>query len=237
LSRYDEFDIRVEGPPDPTTCYVMDIKHIDGAVRRGVLPLLREAVAAQRSGAGVCVVTLLVRSIVPGIARELGPGAALRSVRWRLTPFHSLEARMEMPTEVLVRERFDFAASHRLHVPSLSVEENQRLFGKCNNPKGHGHNYQFEPCVSVSSADASFPLRELELACDRAILRRFDHKYLNEDCREFDVSRGGENPSIENIARVFHSLLAEELRLTTPAMRLVHLTVWETDRTSATYPA
>jgi hypothetical protein len=58
------------------------------------------------------------------------------------------------PAAVIIRQKFDFAAAHRLHTPSLSEEENRRIFGKCNNPSGHGHNYQVEPAVEVE-LDAS----------------------------------------------------------------------------------
>ena len=153
-----------------------------------------------------------------------------------------------------IRQRFDFSASHRLHVPGLSDEENRRLFGKCNNPGGHGHNYQFEACVAVPSAPdlqpvssstsprqppapAPFTLETLERLADEAIIRRFDHKNLTTDTDEFCPERGGVNATVENIARFFHGLLEQTLRNAAPDVRLRSVTVWETDRTSACYPA
>jgi 6-pyruvoyltetrahydropterin/6-carboxytetrahydropterin synthase len=66
-------------------------------------------------------------------------------------------------------------------------------------------------------------------------LDKFDHTHLNEDTQEFNQSQGGLNPSVENIAKVFYQLLAPELARAHPGTTLASMTVWETDRTSATY--
>jgi 6-pyruvoyltetrahydropterin/6-carboxytetrahydropterin synthase len=146
---------------------------------------------------------------------------------------------MEVQTMHLahLRQKFDFAASHRLHNPTLSDDENRRLYGKRNNPRGHGHNYQFEPCIEVEAGEGApaFTLEMLETLAKQAILDRFDHRHLNEDTAEFRQP-GGLNPSVENIAKVFYDLLrAEMLAMNLPG-RLRHVTVWETDRTCATFP-
>jgi 6-pyruvoyltetrahydropterin/6-carboxytetrahydropterin synthase len=170
--------------------------------------------------------------------------AALRgtvaAVRWYLSPYYSVEVVKSEPSVVLLRQRFDFAASHRLHVPALSDEENRAAFGKCNNPRGHGHNYQVEPAVAVRLKDGRqpFALPQLERVVEDTIIRRFDHKHLNEDTPEFAYS--GPHPvtsSVENIARVFFDLLAPAVRLASPEAELRSVTVWETDRTCSTYPA
>jgi 6-pyruvoyltetrahydropterin/6-carboxytetrahydropterin synthase len=176
---------------------------------------------------------------VQELARAMG--GILESVRWRLSPYYSVEVstsgspNSSSPTTALLRQRFDFAAAHRLNVPTLTPEENRALFGKCNNPSGHGHNYQVEPVVEVPLDRPAFSLQDLERAVQSAIIDRFDHKHLNQDTEEFCVERGGVNPSVENIARVFFDLLSA--RLADAPVRLRSITVWETDRTSATYPA
>lgn len=224
---YCELDIVVAGEPDGVTGYLMDIKAIDEAVRASALPVVRRAVHEQQEPAGV----------IAEVARELraGIGAGFKSVVWRLTPCYALEVSMADTRVALLRQRFDFAASHRLHVPALSDEENRRLFGKCNYPSGHGHNYQFEASVRVPTGGQGFALPELEEVADRVILSRFDHRHLNEDAAEFDQRRGGVNPSVENIARVFFDLLAPAIKA--KGAELASVTVWETDRTCATYPA
>lgn len=230
LGAHYECEVVVVGEPDATTGYLKDIKEIDRAVHRAVLPIVTHAF---REGAGP--VSRLVLRATEALGRELPD---LRSLRLRLTPYYSLEMDRRTMNTILLRQRFDFAAAHRLHVPSMSDEENRRVFGKCNNPRGHGHNYQFEPTVRVrlgEGATQAFSLSHLEALADRVLLQRFDHKHLNEDTAEFATGSGA-NPSVENIARVFFGLLAPEVRKTAGDAELVSLTVWETDRTSATFP-
>jgi 6-pyruvoyltetrahydropterin/6-carboxytetrahydropterin synthase len=231
LGAHYECDVRVAGEPSATTGYLKDIKDIDRAVHRAVLPIVTHAF---REGGGP-VSKVLMRA-TDALAREL---PELRSLRVRLTPTYSLEMDRRAMNAILLRQRFDFAAAHRLHVPTLSAEENQRVFGKCNNPRGHGHNYQFEPAIRVrlgEGATQGFTLSHLEALADRVLLQRFDHKHLNEDTEEFATGTGV-NPSVENIARVFFDLLAPEVRKSASDAELLSITVWETDRTSATFPA
>lgn len=145
----------------------------------------------------------------------------------------------QTPTVALLRQQFDFAAAHRLHVPTLSDEENRRIFGKCNNLRGHGHNYRVEPCVEVSVQQGGPPaisLAEFERLTVEHIIARFDHTHLNDDTAEFNTARGGMNPSVENIARVCFERLAPAIRAAAPGAKLRYVTVWETDKTSSTYP-
>lgn len=97
--------------------------------------------------------------------------------------------------------RYPFCASHRLHVDSLSPEENRDLFGKCNNPYGHGHNYVLEVSV-VGEPDAETGMLVDRAALDRivreSILPRIDHKDMNADVPEFSEL----NPTTENLAQV-----------------------------------
>ena len=84
--------------------------------------------------------------------------------------------------------RYCFAASHRLHSAQLGEEENQRIYGKCNNPYGHGHNYVVEVAVSgpVDPATGMIAnLSELDAFVEREVIEPFDHKYLNEEIAEF----------------------------------------------------
>jgi 6-pyruvoyltetrahydropterin/6-carboxytetrahydropterin synthase len=183
--------------------------------------------------------------IIAALRDSLGP--RLEAVRWRLSPYYSLEmtasSEAKPPvfpaTTAILRQRFDFAAAHRLHLPTLSTEQNQALFGKCNNPTGHGHNYQFEPSVVVpaTAGTPGFTLQDLERLSQSTIIERFDHKHLNQDTAEFDLARGGVNPTVENIARVFYELLSKAIAAMGKGATLRTITVWETDRTSATYPA
>jgi 6-pyruvoyltetrahydropterin/6-carboxytetrahydropterin synthase len=78
--------------------------------------------------------------------------------------------------------RYHFAASHRLHLPDASFAENQQIYGKCNNPHGHGHNYTVEVTVSGAVDQATgmvCNLADLDNFTHREILERFDHMNLN----------------------------------------------------------
>lgn len=80
--------------------------------------------------------------------------------------------------------RYHFAASHRLHSDHLTEEENRQVFGKCNNPFGHGHNYVLEVKVSGNVDPATgmiANLCDLDAFVDDAVLQSFDHKSLNDD--------------------------------------------------------
>ena len=158
---------------------------------------------------------------------------------------------------VTITRSFEFAAAHRLHVPELSEEENRRIFGKCGNPSGHGHNYVLEVTVSGEPDSASGTIVDLptfEATVQERVIDRFDHKHLNVDCAEFATL----NPTVENIARVIWDLLADVLgRCAVPhpeagcarqrdgapsptewgtqRCRLYAVRVWETPRTFAEY--
>jgi len=84
--------------------------------------------------------------------------------------------------------RYRFAASHRLHNAQLSAAENERVYGKCNNPHGHGHNYTVEIRVSgrVDPATGMIAnLTGLDAFVQREVLDAFDHRSLNEDVPAF----------------------------------------------------
>jgi 6-pyruvoyltetrahydropterin/6-carboxytetrahydropterin synthase len=84
--------------------------------------------------------------------------------------------------------RYRFAASHRLHTSQLTEAENDRVFGKCNNPYGHGHNYVLEVSLSGKvDPDTGMiaNLVDLDAFVERHVLEEFDHHSLNEDVAAF----------------------------------------------------
>ena len=134
---------------------------------------------------------------------------------------------------VTVTQSFEFSAAHRLYCKHFSDEENRRVFGKCANPTGHGHNYVVEVGVAVSPdttnvrADALPPIDEIERVVKERVINPFDHKHLNIDCEEFAEL----NPSVENITRVIWSKLEQAFA---PA-RLACVRLYETPKTWAEY--
>ena len=97
-----------------------------------------------------------------------------------------------------VTRRYQFAASHRLHAPQLSADENRKLYGKCNNPYGHGHNYVVEVSARGpldGSGRAADPDRLDELV-EQQVLAPLSHRNLNLDVNSFDRLV----PTSENLA-------------------------------------
>ena len=124
---------------------------------------------------------------------------------------------------------YRFSASHRLNSPELSETENQRLYGKCNNPYGHGHNYVVEVTMSgpVDSQTGMIAnLGELDPYVEREVVEAFDQKYLNEEVPEFRTSV----PTTENVAREIYRRLE-----TFPSARLERVRIQETSNNSFEY--
>ena len=91
---------------------------------------------------------------------------------------------------IYVTRRAEFSASHYYHNPDLSPEENRRLFGKCNNPHGHGHNYTLEVTVAGEvdpTTGMVMDLKELKKLLEAEVLEQMDHKFLNEEVAVFST--------------------------------------------------
>ena len=83
---------------------------------------------------------------------------------------------------VYLTRKIEFSASHLYHNPAFSAEENRRVFGKCNNPHGHGHNYVLEVTVAGEPDPATgmvLDLKELKEILQREVTDRMDHRFLN----------------------------------------------------------
>lgn len=121
--------------------------------------------------------------------------------------------------------RYRFSASHRLDTPALSPEENRKLYGKCNNPHGHGHDYVLEITVDGPvDQDGQVVNREaLDAVVRERVLARLDHKNLNVDVPEL----AGSVATTENLATLVEGALAKGWTL--PA-RLAKVRISETAR-------
>jgi 6-pyruvoyltetrahydropterin/6-carboxytetrahydropterin synthase len=131
--------------------------------------------------------------------------------------------------KVELGRRYRFAASHRLHSEQLSEEENWRVYGKCNNPYGHGHNYVVEVRVSGKvdpTTGMIANLAELDGFVEREVLEPFDHKSLNEDVAAFR----DRVPTTENLCMEIFQRLK-----TFPKARLESVRVEETGNNSFEY--
>lgn len=125
-----------------------------------------------------------------------------------------------------------FNAAHRLHNPAWTEERNDAIFGKCNNPNFHGHNYELivtitgEPDLMTGYV---YDLKELSNLIKATILEHFDHKNLNLDTPYFKTL----NPTAENIAMVIWRILRQQID---PKFEL-KIKLYETERNFVEYPA
>ena len=131
--------------------------------------------------------------------------------------------------KLTLHRRYAFAASHRLHSPQLSEDENWRAYGKCNNPYGHGHNYVVEVAVSgpVDPETGMIAnLADLDSYVQREVLDAFDHAYLNEQVPAFQKIV----PTTENVCREIFRRLERF-----PAARLERIRIQETSLNNFEY--
>jgi 6-pyruvoyltetrahydropterin/6-carboxytetrahydropterin synthase len=129
-----------------------------------------------------------------------------------------------------VTRRETFNAAHRLHNPALSDAENTEIFGLCNNPNYHGHNYVLEVWVDGEidpKTSYVIDLKVLSLIIKEEVSDPFDHRNLNLDCPEFKNL----NPTAENIALVIYNKLRARLE----SKFEIEVRLWETDRNSVFY--
>lgn len=134
--------------------------------------------------------------------------------------------------KVAVIRKAHFNAAHRLHNPEWDQEMNRKIFGKCNNPNFHGHNYDLEVKVIGEVEPKTgyvIDMKVLKDIMEEHVLQRFDHKNLNLDTAEFrDL-----NPTAENIAIVIYDLLRAQL----PEKFDLYIKLFETERNYVEYPA
>lgn len=139
---------------------------------------------------------------------------------------------MSTPRKVAVIRREHFNAAHRLHNPQWDEATNQKVFGKCNNPHFHGHNYELEVKVTGEIDPRTgyvMDMKILSYIIHEHVIERFDHRNLNLDTEEFKNL----NPTAENIVVVIYQLLRPHID---PAFDL-HIRLYETPRNVVEFPA
>ena len=137
-----------------------------------------------------------------------------------------------MNKKVAVYRKEHFNAAHRLNNPAWDEVTNQRVFGKCNNPHFHGHNYELVIKVTGVPDPATGYVMDMKILSDIAqqnVLERFDHKNLNDDTVEFKNL----NPTAENIVVVIYNILRDKIDLKLD----LQIRLYETERNFVEYPA
>ena len=132
--------------------------------------------------------------------------------------------------KVRVTRRLHFSAAHRLHSDGMTAEENARIYGLCNSPNFHGHNYELDVTVEGEVDPTTGYVADLGRIRDvteEVVIRDLDHRNLNEDV---DWLRGV-IPSTENLIVKIWERLTDRM----PSGRLARLVLWETPRNYAEY--
>jgi 6-pyruvoyltetrahydropterin/6-carboxytetrahydropterin synthase len=130
-----------------------------------------------------------------------------------------------------VYRKTHFNAAHRLHNPNFDEKTNQEIFGLCNNPHYHGHNYELiVKLVGHVNPETGYvyDLKTLNDLLNQEIVERFDHRNLNLDTVEFKNLI----PTVENIARVIYEILRPKIDSTID----LEITLYETPRNFVVYP-
>ncbi|MEP7164250.1 MAG: 6-carboxytetrahydropterin synthase [Ferruginibacter sp.] len=136
-----------------------------------------------------------------------------------------------MDNKVAVYRKEHFNAAHRLYNPLWDDAKNDAVFGKCNNPNYHGHNYELVvKLVGIPDKETGYVM-DIKLLSDlinKYVIEKFDHRNLNEDCMEFKIL----NPTAENIAIVIYNILRPKI----DEKLYLQLRLYETERNFVEYP-
>jgi 6-pyruvoyltetrahydropterin/6-carboxytetrahydropterin synthase len=224
LGYYFTLHTTLTGEVDPASRYLRNIKEIDAIARKVGIPVVEDAVRQNTFGGGGRVLQTLFDRLKDG-----WPPATLDCLSLAISPYQKWEIRRQEVPMVRLSQKFEFSASHRLHNPSLADDVNTQTYGKCNNPHGHGHNYELQVTVAgvPDSSGMIINVPDLERIVSDTVVRKFDHKNLNVELTEFkDVI-----PTVENIAMTIYRLLKPALGKT----KLASVTVWETPKTWCEY--
>jgi len=231
FGQFVRLQVTLEGKLDPRSSYLRNIKDVDDAVRQRVIEYLdsqkRLALSSQphfASRSPACDAF--------GFLRSGWEPDKLHAVTLWLTPYLALtQLASEYPMHTRLSQKFEFSASHRLHNPSLTDEENARVFGKCNHANGHGHNYEVQVTLRGGTNEHGLLIEvpNFEKIVGEFALRKLDHKNLNVDVPEF----ASLIPTVENIAMVVFRMLKN--RFTGIGAELASVTVWETPKTWCEY--
>ncbi|HWQ11600.1 MAG TPA: 6-carboxytetrahydropterin synthase [Roseiflexaceae bacterium] len=221
-------EVTVTGPVDPATGMVMNITDLKAAVNAVLegfdhkhlnedTPYFRDSVPTTEN-----IVRVLWRLIAP----TLPAGVSL--ARLRLYELSDLWAEYDGSDEAEFARSYVFSAAHRLHAPSLSEEQNRAIFGKCNNPNGHGHNYTVEVTVRGPVDAATGMAIDLQVMdrTVRAVLDTLDHRHLDREVPAF----AGRTSTAENIVLYLWGELAPRFE-----GRLARITLWETGKNIFSY--
>lgn len=230
------FDVAASwrGAIDPASGMVVNLVDLKDAMRRRVIA---EASGRTLDGRGgrprIATPEELARWAWSRLENAV-PGVVLTRIELDARPRLVVVCTGGENVPIEVTRIYEFSASHRLHASALSEARNRELFGKCNNPEGHGHNYVLEVTLRGEPGESGelAPSGVLDDVVRREVVDRWDHKNLNRDLPEF----ASVNPTAEEIVRVAWRRLEPGLVGRLPAgARLHKLRLLETARNHVEY--
>lgn len=211
--------VTLAGKVDHESGFIVNVCEIDDAIEQA----LNDETVIAKTGNDILRWTRKV-------LKQQFPDHEVFELKLDLNEQLSLFERCEQLDMIQVTQKYEMAAAHRLHNPNWNSEKNIQVFGKCNNPDGHGHNYTVEVTLGGKSDSESgqlIDLDEMDRVVKENILDRFDHRNLNTEIPEFSEL----NPTVENMCRVFWDILTGQFG----EVKLMKVGIWETPKTYAEY--
>ena len=235
--------VQLKSDADKDTGFVVNVAEIDKIVRSKAIGLFNDFIA------GVCHsrerrLKQWRKPLWGNPDRSFESFGKLLTKSWQIiendflpAEIHSLSIELMPARKITIKERtgdmlyfsekFEFSASHTLWNNKFSEDENFKVFGKCANKCGHGHNYIIEVAVKKQAGDKQIIAGDYENIVDKNFISLVDHKNLNADVDYFKKA----NPTVENIAEFAFKSLEGKFE----SSKLDSVTVWENDRTFCTY--
>ncbi len=229
LSLFFELCVKVAGEVDSGTGFVVNVADIEKRVRESAVPIFTKRVRDDfRKGKHITLfgIAEVLKETWGQLADKFGK-ARLSELSLAMNPFRRVAVDGGDCEMIYFSEKFEFAATHKLWNDGFSEEENLRVFGKCANPAGHGHNYIVEVTVKLPGNEGGFNIVDFEKTVDDGLIKLVDHKNLNVEVAEFSKT----NPTVENITSFSWSRLFGKFG----EAKLHCVTVWETDKTYCSY--
>lgn len=227
LSIFFELTVELAGAVDGETGFVVNVVDIDELVRQNVVPLFAEHIRSHfREGkhTGLSEIANLLKKSSDKLKGKFAK-AIVNKLTLSLNPFRKAAIDCKESRMIYFSEKFDFAATHKLWNEDFTEEQNFKVFGKCANPSGHGHNYVAE--VTVKAEAGRLSICEFEKTVDENLIQLVDHKNLNVDVPYFAKVQ----PTVENLA-VF---AWERLQGRFEKAELHCVNIQETDKTYCSY--
>jgi 6-pyruvoyltetrahydropterin/6-carboxytetrahydropterin synthase len=228
LAVYLCLSIELKAEVNADTGFVVNVTEIDRSVRQYAVPIFEKEIRKNYRKAkhiGFDVLFGLI-SEVWGVLKDKFGDAKVASLSLDLNPNRKICARSKDLKVITISEKFEFAATHKLWNESFSNEKNFRVFGKCANPNGHGHNYIVEVTLAITDLER-FEMSEVQKVVNEEFISIVDHKNLNVDVSEFSRK----NPTVENITTYGWDCLVGKFTHS----EITAITIWESDKMYCTY--